>query len=525
VTSATPVREPEEAAPEAPRREDSAPPPASGPERAREREQPQRSWVGAARSARTRILAAYGVFLIVAAVLSIVALRQILLIRVEDQAGDALEQELRELDRLLVDGRDPATGAPFVSLGDLFDVYFARNVPSNDEALLAFVGGDLYLSSVARFPLDRLPAESLADWETLSAAFPGEGQSATGTFDSALGTGYFRASRIRFGDDSGAFVVTILPAEELDEIRELLSYGIAATVAILLLASAGAWFIAGRALAPVRQLTETARTISQSDLTKRVEVRGTGEAAEMARTFNAMLDRLETVFRSQREFVEDASHELRDPLTICRGHLELLGEDPDEQRQTVALVTDELDRMTRAVDDLALLADSEHPDFLRPEPIDLDLFAHELIAKASALATRDWQLDRATHGVVVADRHRLTEAVMNLAQNATKHTDESDTIAVGTGLRNGEVRIWVRDTGRGISPADQARIFDRFTRGTGAHRRYRGSGLGLAIVKAIAEAHGGRVELESAVAEGSTFTIIVPREPGEGGDVVTDPHS
>ena len=132
-------------------------------------------------------------------------------------------------------------------------------------------------------------------------------------------------------------------------------------MAILLLASAGAWFIAGRALAPVRQLTDTARSISQSDLTQRVEVRGTGDAAEMARTFNAMLDRLETVFRSQREFVEDTSHELRDPLTICRGHLELLGEDPDEQRQTVALVTDELDRMTRTVDDLQLLADSEHP--------------------------------------------------------------------------------------------------------------------------------------------------------------------
>ena len=525
MTSATPVREPGEAAPAAPRRADPAPGSPPGPDPGEGREPPPRSWVGAARSARTRILAAYGVFLIAAAVLSIVALRQVLLIRVEDQARDALEQELRELDRLLVDGRDPATGAPFASLAALFDVYFARNVPSNDEALAAFVGGDLYLSSVARFPLDRLPAESLADWEGLSAEQPGEGQSATGTFDSAVGTGYFRASRVRFGDDSGAFVVAILPAEELDEIRELLRYSIAATVAILLLASAGAWFIAGRALAPVRQLTDTARSISQSDLTQRVEVGGTGDAAEMARTFNAMLDRLETVFRSQREFVEDASHELRDPLTICRGHLELLGEDPDEQRQTVALVTDELDRMTRTVDDLQLLADSEHPDFLRPEPIDLDLFAHELTAKASALAPREWVLDRAAHGVLVADRHRLTEAVMNLAHNATAHTDEDDTIAIGVALSNGEVRIWVRDTGRGISPADQARVFERFARGTGAQRRYRGSGLGLAIVRAIAEAHGGDVELASELGAGATFTIVIPREPGEGDGDAADTHS
>ena len=178
-------------------------PPPPGPEPAGEHELRPRSWVGAARSARTRILAAYGVFLIVAAVL------------VDRRAApdphhprrgpgaDALEQELRELDRLLVDGRDPATGAPFESLGALFDVYFARNVPSNDEALAAFVDGELYLSSVARFPLNRLPAESLADWEALSAPTPGEGESATGTFDTTLGTGYFRASRIRFGDDSG----------------------------------------------------------------------------------------------------------------------------------------------------------------------------------------------------------------------------------------------------------------------------------------------------------------------------------
>ena len=113
----------------------------------------------------------------------------------------------------------------------------------------------------------------------------------------------------------------------------------------------------------------------------------------MAHSFNAMLDRLETVFESQREFVQDTSHELRDPLTICRGHLELLRRDPEERRATVALVTDEIDRMGRIVKDLQVLADAEHPDFVRPEAIDLDPFAHELVAKASALAPRDWRLD------------------------------------------------------------------------------------------------------------------------------------
>jgi signal transduction histidine kinase len=230
----------------------------------------------------------------------------------------------------------------------------------------------------------------------------------------------------------------------------------------------------------------------------------------MARTFNTMLDRLEAIFKSEREFVQDTSHELRDPITICRGHLELLSDDPEEQRETIALVVDELDRMARIVGDLQVLADAEQPDFLRPELVQLALFSHDLAVKASALAPRQWRLDESGDVLFRADRHRLTEAVMNLAHNAVQHTRPGDTIAVGSALRDGEVRIWVRDTGAGIPVADRARIFERFTRGTNARRRYRGSGLGLALVKAIAEAHRGRVELESRIGEGSTFTIAIP---------------
>jgi signal transduction histidine kinase len=149
--------------------------------------------------------------------------------------------------------------------------------------------------------------------------------------------------------------------------------------------------------------------------------------------------------------------------------------------------------------------------------------ARELSAKAGALATRRWKLDQAAEGTIVADRHRLTEAVMNLAHNAVQHTDEHDAIAIGTALTEEDARIWVRDAGYGISVSDQGRIFDRFTRGRDAHRRYRGGGLGLAIVKATAEAHNGRVELESRLGEGSIFTIVLPREPSEGAVHGQDP--
>jgi len=474
-------------------------------------------WFDVVRSARTRILVSYVVLLALSALVSTFAIRQILLIRLDDRIRDAGQQEVQELESLLTVGEDPDTNRPFASPGALFDAYLARNVPSSEEALLTFVNGEIHRRKMERFPLVELPNETLARFAVLSSDLPGKDIRVTGTFETELGTAHYRVRRVELEGETGAFVVAILPAKELEEIDELQTYGVVVTLGILLLASAVAYLIAGRALAPVRLLTETARSISQSDLTRRIRVYGAGDAAEMARSFNAMLDRLENVFRSQRQFTQDASHELRDPLTICRGHLELIGEDPEERRETIALVLDELDRMARIVDDLQLLAEADQPDFLRSERIDLGLFAHELVTKASALAPRQWKLDETADGVTVAvDRHRLTEAVMNLAHNAAKHTVADDTIAIGTSASDGEAHLWVRDTGRGIPISDQARIFDRFSRGRDAHRRYRGGGLGLAIVKAIAEAHGGHVELESRLGEGSTFTIVVPRYESEG---------
>lgn len=213
----------------------------------------------------------------------------------------------------------------------------------------------------------------------------------------------------------------------------------------------------------------------------------------------------------QREFVKDASHKLRDMITICRGHLELLVDEPNQGLTTIAFVIGELDRMGKMLDGMQLLAEAEQPDFLRPEKIDLEVFTHELIAKASALATRRWVLDYAAEGMVVADRARITEAVLCLAQNAATHTLPDDSIALGTSVGENEWRIWVRDTGAGIADVDQARIFDHFARGSDAHRRYPGGGLGLSIVKAVVEAHDGRVELESQLGEGSLFMMIVSR--------------
>jgi signal transduction histidine kinase len=231
--------------------------------------------------------------------------------------------------------------------------------------------------------------------------------------------------------------------------------------------------------------------------------------AQLASTFNDMLDRLERAFAAQRRFVDDASHELKTPLTIVRGNLELLDDDPEERARTLAAVSDELDRMGRIVDDLLLLAKHEQPDFLALTTVDLSTLTDELHAKAKALAPRQWVVDGRAKGRIVADRQRLTQALIQLAENAARFSKEGDVIALGSKISAREARLWVRDTGPGIPLVEQTEIFARFRRGS-SHKRTEGAGLGLAIVKAIAEAHHGRVVLESAPGSGSTFTIVLP---------------
>ncbi len=227
-----------------------------------------------------------------------------------------------------------------------------------------------------------------------------------------------------------------------------------------------------------------------------------------------MLDRLESAFAGQRRFLDDAGHELRTPITIVRGHLELMGDDPQERRETLALVTDELERMSRLVDDVLTLAKAEQPDFLDLETVDVETLSREVFAKAAALAERDWQLGAVGRGMIVADRQRLTQALVQLAQNAVQHTAEGDSIALSSSVTEGRARFSVRDWGPGVSAAERERIFERFGRGTAARRE--GAGLGLAIVRAIAEAHGGGVELESRPGEGARFTLELPLDPPRG---------
>jgi signal transduction histidine kinase len=176
-----------------------------------------------------------------------------------------------------------------------------------------------------------------------------------------------------------------------------------------------------------------------------------------------MLDRLQEAFAAQRQFLDDAGHELRTPITIVRGHLELLDpHDAQEVEQTVLLVTEEIDRMSRMVDDLILLAKSRRPDFLRRETVAVGELADEVIEKLRPLGEREWSVDERAPVTALLDRQRTTQALLQPGANALRHTSPGDTIAVGTRLAGSRLRLWVRDTGVGVADEHQQRIFERF---------------------------------------------------------------
>jgi len=457
-----------------------------------------RRWVP---SARMRILGWYVALLAVALVPALLIQRSFLLDQVVSGADQALDQEVSEL-RQLAGGVDPETGEPFAGdVAAIFDTYLERNVPLSDEAVVTIVSGVPYKSDLAGASFQG--TDLLERWASLQV--PERDQVDTDA-------GPIRYLAITLASDDavgGVFVVAIALEEQLANVDGVIRVGALVLGSILLISTAVAWIAAGEVLRPLRLLSETARSITETDLSGRIPVQGDDEITELARTFNDMLDRLEEAFDTQRRFADDAGHELRTPITVIRGQLEVLGDDPAEREATIRLVTGELDRMSRVVEDLLVLTKAEQPDFIRPHPIDLAEFTEELALKATALSSRPVSATARDHAVVLGDRQRLTQAVMNLARNAVEHTPETAAVSLGARANGEWARIWVTDTGPGIPEADQARLFDRFARGEPGRRRTGGAGLGLSIVKAIAEGHGGNVELESG-STGTTFTIVIP---------------
>jgi signal transduction histidine kinase len=460
------------------------------------------------------LIASFILVLVLATIGSVVVVRAILVSRADQGIDSELVQETKEVRRLST-GSDPDTGEPFDGrVRRIFEVFLERNIPARHEAQLTFVDGIPYLRSRAVVPyrLDRDPA-LVERWGTLDETDRGRVETPAGPVE-------YLAVPVRYeGETKGVFVVAVFRDLWLEEINPAIAGAAGVGAIVVLIGSLLAWRLADRILDPVKKVTQAARGISESDLRGRIEITGSDEIARLAQTFNEMLDRLEEAFTTQRRFIDDASHELRTPITVIQGQLEVLGDDPKDRRKALEIVMDELERMSRFVSDLLLLARADRPDFLALDSVDVATLTDEIFAKASSLAGRDWKIDAVARGLIIADRQRLTQAMMQLAQNAAQHTEDGDEVAVGSVVSDGQVRLWVRDTGHGIPLSEQAHVFDRFRRSARGRDLAEGAGLGLSIVKAIALAHHGGVELESRPEEGSTFTIVVPvdqPEPTEG---------
>ncbi|GAA0715734.1 HAMP domain-containing histidine kinase [Dactylosporangium roseum] len=462
-------------------------------------------------SARTRILGWMLLLVALALLVSVAVTRMVLLDRLDDRLDRELEQEARKLRAFAATAVDPATGGPYQRVDDFLARHLQHNVPDRHE---------MYFSLVSGVPDRRsagVPPARLDEDAAFVAKITSHRDATAGWADTSAGRVRYAVLPVRLPADPrpGALVVIEFRGLERAEVDH--SIGIQAVVglAALLLAAMTGWLLAGQILAPVRLVRQTAERISSTDLSGRIPVRGTDDIAALSRTFNTMLDRLEDAFATQRQFLDDAGHELRTPITVVRGHLELMGDDPVERAETVALVTDELDRMARIVNDLLVLAKAGQPDFLVTGPVHAGDLTMDTLVKAQVLGERRWMLGGVADVVVVADQQRLTQALLQLAANAAAHTGPGDVIEVGSAHDGTTLRLWVRDTGPGVDPVIATRIFDRFVRGGDARNRSIGVGLGLSIVKVIAAAHGGTVRLSSAPGRGATFSLLLPVGPDE----------
>jgi len=304
----------------------------------------------------------------------------------------------------------------------------------------------------------------------------------------------------------------------LRDLRRLLGL---LTLLAVLLAVAGGWWLRRQAMRPVAEVSRVARDIAATGrFERRIAIPQTqDELRDLAATFNEMLARLERTFRRQRDFLADASHELRGPLTVIRGNLELLQMDlPEaERQQSAAEAAEEVKLMSRVVSDLLFLAADDAQEQLERQAVPV----HELVSTA---AERARNLDAGQHRVTIScndptvvrgDRDRLGQMLWNLVENGLRYTDPGGTITLGLHNHGSVAELTVADTGVGIPAEHLPHIFERFYRVDGARSRRHGStGLGLAIVKQVAEAHGGQVRVRSEAGAGTTFTVALPIIPG-----------
>jgi signal transduction histidine kinase len=463
-------------------------------------------------TARLRIVTWIMLAVVVAGIGMTFGMRQVLLSKEDQQLGREVDHELIELHANY--GRLQSTPDLQIRLSQSMDL-----LVDESESLGALVDGRLVVSRPGRtFDLAANPALVSRLVER------SQGRNWLSMRDGGLHAG---AHRVQAGPSAPHDVVFIAAGSVSDrrEIRDPVQAAAEAGAVTLIALAIISWFVAGRILAPVRTITAATRRIGEHDLRRRIPVSGADELSALARTINQMLDRLESSFRSQREFLDDAGHELRTPLTVLQAQLEEAsnnranvtsersdpgsdGDDAPAAMLPVSLMQAELNRMQRTVAEMLLLARAERPDFLRLQAVDVGELLDDVHRLVSAWEGHVWTRASCASVVVIADRERLTQALLQLAENASRYTPAGTEISFACSTRGQDVLLHVIDHGPGIPPEARRRVFERFYRLDPAGRQ--GSGLGLSIVQASAVAHHGEAVVSTTPGGGATITLRIP---------------
>ena len=459
-------------------------------------------------SIRVRLTIWYGSALVLIMILFTSALYLVMSRALQDQIDRSLEEAAKAAARSLEEHRF----GPFLLLDDLAQAF--PELALLDKFFQIFgPGGQVTLQS-ANILTQEIPLSPTA----LEAALVGQA-----TFESVRFQEEIPIRLLSYPIRHGENLVNILrvgtslrPVEEM--LHRLIFVLLVASPLAVAVSMLGVWFLAGRALRPVDAITLTAQRIAAGDLTQRIQTRSKDEIGRLASTFNDMIARLEASFRQIRQFSADASHELRTPLTIIKGETELAlrkPRSPEMYREALESNLEEIDRMNRIVEELLFLSRADLGEIkVASDPVQLDSLIQEVQQQAIVLG-QDRQVEttlgRVEPAQVLGDEWRLREMLLNLVDNAVKYSRHTGTVQLSL-VRDGNMAcLSVRDHGIGISPEEQGHIFDRFYRTDAARAHFqKGTGLGLSICKWIAEAHHGRIQVESILGQGSCFTIFLP---------------
>lgn len=433
-----------------------------------------------------------------------------------DAAAEAAPAEASE--QLLID--------EYTSVADYLHAAVARLVPARNEASVALLDGvaryrpatlsGFDISRDTEF-IDRVIAESVRNGPKVLV----------GTAAGEERTLRYVAIPVEMEGDpqTGLYVRAIDLGAELEPVTAAVTTFWIAGLAVLAAIGVVGWFVTGRLLSPIRDLRDAADAITIADLSPRLAAEGNDDISDMSRTVNSMLDRLEGSVGVQRQLLDDMRHELKTPITIVRGHLEMM--DPDDAADAATareIGMAELDRMNRLVDDIDVLATVESDPFTWTD-VDIAALTERVGELVAVIPGHTWRVTQSGMGRMLGDHDRLLQAWLQLADNAAKYTPAGSPIEIGSHRDSSGVALWVRDHGAGIPPAARHRIFRRFNRAAG-RRTVGGSGLGLAIVDAICKSHGGQCAVTDTPGGGATFTIHLPLPTSElpapvrAGDVV-----